>query len=162
MGVSRKGVKPKRCQAEKVSKPKRCQVAFLCTETRFWVILRDEAKSGPLKSRRKDPVCPNCLIGSSADLPLTPGNRLCPHPNNSSQFLLYIATILGYNSSLAGWTRSACRVGGRIPSSGLFDNRIPHRHPPHSPLPHLGVDWGRFGGCFGALWGCFGVALGSL
>jgi len=86
-------------------------------------------------SRRKDSVPPNCLIGSSADLPLTPANRLSPHPNNSRPFVLYIATILGYNTSLAARTLSPCRVGGQIPSSRLFDNRIPHRHPacPQNP-----------------------------
>ena len=127
------------------------------------------AKSPPLNTRRKHSVPPICLIASSADLPLTPANRLSPNPNNSRPFLLDIATLLWYNTPVAGWTRSPCRVGGKIPSSRLFDNFIPHRLSPNRPLicPAVAMRrfrslWGRFGVALGSLWGRFGVALGSL
>jgi len=127
------------------------------------------AKSPPLNTRRKHSVPPICLIASSADLPLTPANRLSPNPNNSRPFLLDIATLLWYNTPVAGWTRSPCRVGGKIPSSRLFDNFIPHRLSPNRPLicPAVAMRrfrslWGRFGVTLGSLWGRFGVALGSV
>ena len=107
-------------------------------------------------------------------------NRLCPNPNNSRHFLLDIATLLWYNTPLAGRTRSPCRVGGQIPSSRLFDNFIPHRLSPNRPLictavamcrvrslygrfrsfsVGLGSLWGRFGGALGSLWGHFSHRL---